>query len=94
LIVPSKFYGIAAAGRPVIAVTAREGDIARLVRRHGCGAVVEPGDGAGLADLLLRLLDEPGKVAEMGRQAREVIDAHFSRRRAFAHWEALLDDIG
>jgi len=33
LIVPSKFYGIAAAGRPIIAITARDGEIARLVQK-------------------------------------------------------------
>ena len=42
LIVPSKVYGIAAAGRPIIAVTARNGEIASLVRKYDCGVVVEP----------------------------------------------------
>jgi colanic acid biosynthesis glycosyl transferase WcaI len=32
LIVPSKFYGIAAAGRPIIAITAKDGEIAHLQR--------------------------------------------------------------
>src|SRR5262249_41317118 len=41
LIVPSKIYGIAAAGRPIIAVTARSGEIASLVRAYDCGVVVE-----------------------------------------------------
>jgi glycosyl transferase family 1 len=31
LIVPSKFYGIAAAGRPIIAIAAKDGEIARLI---------------------------------------------------------------
>ena len=44
LIVPSKIYGIAAAGRPIIAVMARSGEIASLVREHECGVVIEPGN--------------------------------------------------
>src|SRR5439155_4896450 len=40
LIVPSKFYGIAAAGRAVISISARDGEIARLVEQHDCGLVV------------------------------------------------------
>jgi hypothetical protein len=36
IIVPSKFYGIAAAGRPVIAISAKDGEIARLVERNAC----------------------------------------------------------
>src|SRR5207237_10304844 len=43
LIVPSKFYGIAAAGRPAISISARDGEIARLVEEHGCGLVIAPG---------------------------------------------------
>ena len=35
LIVPSKFYGIAAAGRPTIFVGAKEGEIARLLEENG-----------------------------------------------------------
>jgi hypothetical protein len=45
--VPSKFYGIAAAGRPTIAVCDPAGEIATLVKRNDSGIVVRPGDGAG-----------------------------------------------
>lgn len=34
LVVPSKFYGVAAAGRPVIAITAKDGEIAQRVEQH------------------------------------------------------------
>ena len=55
LIFPSKMYGVAAAGRPVVAVAAPEGDVADLVRRNSCGLVVAPGDGEGLARAILTL---------------------------------------
>src|SRR4029077_14041456 len=44
LIVPSKIYGIAAAGRPIIAICAKDGEISRLVEQHQCGVIIEPGD--------------------------------------------------
>ena len=94
LIVPSKFYGIAAAGRPVIAVTASDGEIARLVRDHRCGVAIAPGDGAALAETLRHLAANPGAVAEMGLRARAMLDARFTRRQAFADWERLLETIG
>jgi colanic acid biosynthesis glycosyl transferase WcaI len=93
LIVPSKFYGIAAAGRPVIAITAGDGEIARLVRRHQCGIVVEPGDGRAFGDALRRLAAEPDRLAEMGSRARAMLDEHFSRRQAFERWRSLLESI-
>ena len=55
LIVPSKVYGIAAAGRPVIAICDNDGEISRLVEQYQCGGVVEPGHADALANLILRL---------------------------------------
>jgi colanic acid biosynthesis glycosyl transferase WcaI len=93
LVVPSKLYGIAAAGRPIIAVTASNGELAQLVRRHECGIVVEPGDGKRLADTLRSLRADPDRLAEMGRRARAMLDAHFTRRQAFARWQSLVEEI-
>jgi glycosyltransferase involved in cell wall biosynthesis len=93
LIVPSKLYGIAAAGRPIIAVVASDGEIAGLVRRHDCGIVVEPGAGEFLADTLRRLSTDPGRLTEMGCRARAMLDAHFTRRCAFERWRSLLEQV-
>jgi glycosyltransferase involved in cell wall biosynthesis len=93
LIMPSKLYGIAAAGRPIIAVTAPDGEVARLVLRHDCGIVVEPGGGQRLADMLRRLRVNPDRLAGMGHRARAMLDARFTRRHAFARWQSLLEEI-
>lgn len=90
LIVPSKFYGIAAAGRPVLAVITSDGEFAPLIKRHGCGIVVEPGDSRGLAQAVIGLASDPLRCAAMGAQARRMLDTHFSRRRAFERWEKVL----
>jgi len=82
LIMPSKLYGIAAVGRPIIAVTAADGEIARLV---------QPGDGESLASALLRA--DPDRLAVMGRRARAMLDARFMRRHAFARWNNLVEEI-
>ena len=93
LIVPSKFYGIAAAGRPIIAVAAPDGEIAALVREHNCGIVVAPDDGAALAAALRELAANPEAVVAMGSRARTMLDAQFTRRQAFARWEGLFDAL-
>jgi glycosyltransferase involved in cell wall biosynthesis len=93
LIVPSKFYGIAAAGRPIIAVMHEDGEIARLVKQHACGLVVAPGDLDSLTAALLTLTDDPGRIADMGTRARAMLDAHFTRVQAFQRWRQLLDAI-
>ncbi len=93
LIVPSKFYGIAAAGKPIIAIAAKDGELARLVQQHACGVVIEPGDAAALVDTLRRLSTEPGLLAEMGLRARQMLDAHFTRQKGFERWRGLLDHL-
>src|SRR5436190_4266007 len=94
LIVPSKLYGIAAAGRPIIAITARDGEIAQLIERHDCGIVIAPGDAKALADALSHLSADAARVAEMGQRARAMLDAHFSRRQAFERWRSVLEAVG
>src|SRR5262249_37416714 len=93
LIVPSKFFGIAAAGRPVIAITAEDGDVARLVRRHACGLVIVPGNGDVLADALIRLSADAEATRAMGRRARAMLDAQFKRQQAFARWRDVLERV-
>jgi colanic acid biosynthesis glycosyl transferase WcaI len=93
LIVPSKFYGIAAAGKPIIVIADKRGELARLVQEHGCGVVIEPGDADALVDALRRLSSAPKEISEMGERARKMLDAHFSRRKQFERWRGLLDRL-
>lgn len=90
LIVPSKFYGIAAAGRAVINVGARDGEIASLVSRYQCGVTIQPGDGPGMAAAIERFMEDPARVEEMGQNGRRMLVEHFSKARAMERWESLL----
>ncbi len=90
LIVPSKFYGIAAAGRPTIHVGAMDGEIPRLLRKAEAGLAVARGDGEGLALAILRLRDDAALRERMGHNARLLCEARFSRRAALERWEAVL----
>jgi colanic acid biosynthesis glycosyl transferase WcaI len=94
LIVPSKVYGIAAAGRPVIAICAENGEIARMVEQHQCGVFIEPGKAEALANSILQLSKDIPLRNEMGRHARTMLEAHFTRRQALDRWRRLLQDVG
>ena len=93
LIVPSKFYGIAAAGKPILIVADKNGEIARLVQQHGCGIVIAPGDVDAFVGALRSLSNTPETVSEMGKRARTMLDAHFTRRRALERWSKLLGQL-
>lgn len=71
VVVPSKLYSILAAGRPVLAVAAPESDAAHIVCESGCGIAVDPDDPEAVARAIRELSNDPMRLAEMGRRARE-----------------------
>ena len=71
VVVPSKLYGILAAGRPVLAVADAKSDAARIVIESGSGTVADPDDPAAVAAAIRELRDNAPRLAEMGRRARE-----------------------
>jgi glycosyltransferase involved in cell wall biosynthesis len=89
-VLPSKFYGIAAAGRPVIFVGDPDGEIGGIVRSGRCGAVVRPRESVELAKVLRTLRDDSDSRREWGRNARRLIDEKFSRKRAMQLWRGVL----
>jgi len=93
LIVPSKFYGIAAAGRPILAITAKDGEFTDLIAQHRCGLVVEPGHADELAAALIELSRNERRCVEMGRNARMMLDRDFTRQKEFQRWEELLSTL-
>jgi colanic acid biosynthesis glycosyl transferase WcaI len=93
LMVPSKFYGIAAAGKPIVVIGDPNGELGRLVQRDACGFAIAPGDSEALTTALRQLLDAPQAVLEMGARARQMLDAHFTRRQGLARWRRLLDQL-
>lgn len=93
LIVPSKAYGIAAAGRGMIFIGDRDGEIARLLDTHDCGEHFAIGESDRLAGRLLDLSRAPDTVAVYGRAARRFIEAEASRSRLAAQWDAVCNAL-
>ena len=63
---PSKFYGIAAAGRPTIFIGAEHGEIGRILEENGCGFTVVPGDGEALTERILVLASDRRSLRIVG----------------------------
>ena len=91
LMVPSKFYGIAAAGRPTLFIGDTDGEIARILSRHDIGVTVRPGDAQGLVTALLDLKLNPETRLAMGARARKVFEADYDMPVAMARWESALN---
>jgi glycosyltransferase involved in cell wall biosynthesis len=94
LIVPSKFYGITAVGRPSIFIGDTDGEIAQLIARYECGFTVAMGDGRRLAQCIFALADNADLCRGIGERARRACESEFDRSIAIARWEELLAAVG
>ena len=70
VVVPSKMYGILAAGRPIVALASQQTDAASLGAREGFGVAADPDNPAELVAIVRALLGDPQRLAEMGTIAR------------------------
>jgi glycosyltransferase involved in cell wall biosynthesis len=80
-IVPSKLYGILAAGRPFIAATDPSSEVAAIASEHHCGLLATPSDAGSLASQIAMLASDPRLAATLGANARRAA-LQFDRRLA------------
>jgi putative colanic acid biosynthesis glycosyltransferase WcaI len=71
VVVPSKMYGILAAGKPILAVAPRECDVVSLGEAKGFSLSSDPDDTAGFAQLVRDLSQNPAKLEAMAKSALE-----------------------
>lgn len=90
LIVPSKFYGIAAAGRPTIFIGDLDGEISGLLKEYECGIAVRQGDASALAAEIRSLKGNPERMRRLAEKARVAFDTHFDMPVAISEWSSQL----
>lgn len=93
LIVPSKIYAIAAAGRPAIFIGDPSGEIAQILNKAGCGFTVTPHDITELKHRILELARSPELVDIMGARARAAFEQQWDKTIALHKWERLLAEL-
>jgi glycosyltransferase involved in cell wall biosynthesis len=92
--VPSKIYGILAAGTPVIAMVPERSEIAYVVREEQCGYVLEPGDADGLVNAILELKSNETLRTAMGSNARKAFEEKYTTRCIAGKYMELNDNLG
>jgi glycosyltransferase involved in cell wall biosynthesis len=95
LVVPSKFFGALAAGRPILFAGPRDAGIAQWIEEHRVGWVLDQGSLDQVAAELRQLASEPQRLKQLQEHCLHVYQSKFSRRHVMDLWHseltALLD---
>lgn len=84
LVLPSKLSGMLASGRPIIATSRPDTEIAKVVSR--CGLVTPPEDASAMSAALERLLQSDTDRSGMGRRARAQAEERLSQDSILAQF--------
>jgi glycosyltransferase involved in cell wall biosynthesis len=92
IVVPSKFFGSLAAGRPLLYCGARESCIAKWIKKENLGFMVEMDTIAATADTLEEFTYNKNKIYQMQKQAFRFYNIHFSKALQLMKWNRCLRD--
>jgi colanic acid biosynthesis glycosyl transferase WcaI len=92
ILVPSKLFGIMAAGRASVFIGSPESQISLILTESGCGKTIRVGDGNGLTQSINELAGDRAACDEMGSLARKAMADTYDRRHMCVAWERLLNE--
>ena len=93
LLVPSKIYGILAAGRPSLYIGPPEGEVFEILRGGRCGTCIDNGKVDVLVAAIQSYRSNAVLCAEEGKRARGLFEQQFTKRRAMAQFRAVLESL-
>jgi glycosyltransferase involved in cell wall biosynthesis len=92
-LVPSKIYGILAAGRPFIAMMEESAEVAHIARDDKVGFVVRPGNVDALIGAIRQAVDSPEHLKLMGARARRLAEVRFDRIKVTTMFGSMLTGV-
>jgi colanic acid biosynthesis glycosyl transferase WcaI len=93
VIVPSKMYGILAAGKPIVAVAPRETDVARIGEEKGFAISANPDNASQVAHEVRQLSHSPETLRRMGEAARAAAN-DFDRVSELRKFVRIIEEAG
>lgn len=92
---PSKFYGLAAAGKPVLGVLERGSEVRCLIEEIGCGLVTEPGDYAGVQEEIRWFIEHctNDELNKMGTQGRDYLSRHLTQDVSITKYQVAIRNL-
>ena len=93
--VPSKIYGVMAAGKPVLGIL-EEGSEARMIlEESGCGLASEPGDYAAIENCIRYFMNHRAdpSISEMGVKGREFLENNLTKASSVKKYSEVIQTL-
>lgn len=92
--VPSKIYGVMAAGKPILGVLEKGSEAERLIKESDSGLIVEPQDYEGIANAISKFSNESNEILEnTGRSGRGYLEANLKRELSIRKYKEIFNEI-
>ena len=85
-VVPSKFFGALAVGRPVLFAGSPESSVAHWIREHRVGWVLSTETHDAIATALIELCQNPTALRQLQQHCHDVYTRYFSRKQMVDIW--------
>jgi len=86
---PSRTYNFLAAGKPILALTEENSEVARVIEEDRVGWIVPPSEPAKLLQVIYKIYDERNFLGEIGKRARESALNKYSVKTAVNKYKLL-----
>lgn len=92
--VPSKIYGVMAAGKPILGVLEQGSEVQRLISESGSGIVIEPQNYAGIVSSIKELYQmNREELKGMGLNGRKYLEQNLTRKNSIDKYRSVLKSL-
>ncbi len=91
--VPSRMYSQMAAGKPIIAATDAESELAEVIREEDIGWVVAPGEPGALVEAIRQAAGDPVRLEEFGKNAHRAASTKYTFEAADRSYRSLFREL-
>ena len=87
---PSKFYGLASIGAPILFIGDEKGEIGQILKKDKCGFVVAPDDQKKLIDIISEQKNNRNHSVDMTANLLEIYKEKYKPEVAYTKWKTIL----
>lgn len=92
-LMPSKLYGILAAGRPFLTNAPENSELFEITKSHGVGFAVKAGSPSKIAETIRAAKNDPIALRDMGHRARRLAEEQYTKTLSVAAFAKALSEV-